>query len=248
MCVCCLQTNPLVSEQAEEIVGSEQSMVDECVSVKHSPTNGHKPLTGDQALLLSIDIMMLTLSSWGSSGTELEISACDSESHSRCYLNDFQSKKKKKKSTILSSSSLEGSSSVSLLSRWCSGLEITWDPHSFIMIQLLFQAFLSSVLDSYLLDVLISFSSNYLFAQYLQLPSCKTVIIFFPLTSEIEFHFKFYSNLVAIRFWPCSRMVCTSYPKASVFTEDERHTRTLYISGKMTEMHKHILALWSPNS
>lgn len=116
MCAVFRQTL-LVSEQTEEIVGSKQSMGDECVSVKQSPTNGHEPPTGDQALLLSIDIMMPTLSSSGSSGTELEFSACDSEGHSRCYLNDFQSKKKKKKSKLLSYSSLEGSSSVSLLSR-----------------------------------------------------------------------------------------------------------------------------------
>lgn len=62
MCAVLRQTL-LVSEQTGEIVDSKQSMVDECVSVKQSPINGHKPLTGDQALLLSIDIMMLTLSS-----------------------------------------------------------------------------------------------------------------------------------------------------------------------------------------
>lgn len=58
---CCLQTNPLVPDQSEEIVGSKQSMVDECVSVKQSHSNGHKPLTGNQALLLSVAIMMWSL-------------------------------------------------------------------------------------------------------------------------------------------------------------------------------------------
>lgn len=48
--------------------------------------------------------------------------------------------------------------------------------------------------------------------------------------------------------WADSAALYTDYPKASVFTEDERRTGTLYISSAMKEMHKCNLALWSLNS
>lgn len=40
------------------IIGSRHRVVDECVSVKQSHSNGHRPLTGDQAPLLPDAIMM----------------------------------------------------------------------------------------------------------------------------------------------------------------------------------------------